>query len=325
MERLAGLAGVEGNVGSPGGARVDSLAGSERWPARADERHLVGGVARMLRCGAKHRGHAAAKVSATEEEALGDRMNTNQIARIAALVGEPARTAMLLSLMDGRALTAHELAAVGRVSPPTGSRHLGQLVEAGLLQVEQRGRHRYHRLASTEVATLLEGIMQLAARQAAPRRALVTGPKDEAMRWARTCYDHLAGRLGVAITEHLLEDGAIAFDGEAGYATDRCGSSLARMGIVPVVEASAPMSTRRAHCRPCLDWSERRPHLAGRLGAMLCTHCLERGWLRRRAGTRALAVTAEGVAGLRGWLGDRRWRTLAVADAADGSNPVDVS
>ncbi|HYE41631.1 MAG TPA: helix-turn-helix transcriptional regulator, partial [Ramlibacter sp.] len=115
-------------------------------------------------------------------------MNTNQVARIAALVGEPARANMLLALMDGRALTAHELAAAAHVGAPAASRHLGLLVEGGLLRVNAQGRHRYHRIASPEVARVLEGIMQLATA-ASPPRVPVTGPREEAMRFARTCYD----------------------------------------------------------------------------------------------------------------------------------------
>src|SRR5690606_12757303 len=131
-------------------------------------------------------------------------MNTNQVARIAALVGEPARANMLLALMDGRALTANELAAAAHVGAATASRHLAQLVEGGLLRVNAQGRHRYHRLASAEVARVLEGIMQLAVA-AAPPRPVATGPRDATMRFARTCYDHLAGRLAVAIADRLVE------------------------------------------------------------------------------------------------------------------------
>lgn len=236
-------------------------------------------------------------------------MNTNRIAHVAALVGEPARTTMLLALMDGRALTARELACAASVSAATASRHLGLLVEAGLLQVEQQGRHRYHRLASPEVARVLEGLMQLAT-PAEPRRVLV-GPRDAALRTARTCYDHLAGRLGVAITQHLLDAGAVVFDGEdaSGHVTDRAPHVLQRLGL----EADATMAGgtgRRPQCRPCLDWSERRMHLAGRLGALICAHSLGRGWLLRGQGTRALAITPPGALALRDWLGHERWREV---------------
>lgn len=236
-------------------------------------------------------------------------MNTNQIARIAALVGEPARTAMLLELMDGRALTAHELARAGNISAQTGSRHLAQLVATGLLSVEQHGRHRYHRLASGDVARMLEGIMQLAAGSAATsRRAIVPGPRDAAMRAARTCYDHIAGRLGVAIADRLLADGAIIFDGESGQVTGRCSAALKRLGIAAVAEPRG--DSRRALCRPCMDWSERRPHVAGRLGALICAHGFEQGWVRRRGPSRALDITPQGAVALRAWLGADRWRQV---------------
>lgn len=227
-------------------------------------------------------------------------MHTNQVARIASLVGEPARTAMLLELMDGRALTANELAQAAHVTPQTGSRHLALLVDGGLLVVEQRGRHRYHRLASAEVARVLEGIMQLAAHQPPPVRTVQPGPRNEAMRLARTCYDHVAGRLGVAITQRLLHDGAVVFDGELGWVTPRLSVSLSALGMV---FDDSPPGARRPGCRPCLDWSERRPHLAGRLGRQLCVHCIERGWLRRHSGGRALEITPPGVQALSAWLG----------------------
>lgn len=239
-------------------------------------------------------------------------MNTNRIARIASLVGEPARTAMLLELMDGRSLTARELATAARVSPQTASRHLAQLVDGGLLRVEAFGRHRYHRLAGREVAEALESLMQLAARGgASPRPTFVPGPKDAGLRMARTCYDHLAGRLGVAIAEHLHADGALVFDGEIGHLTERGRAALARIGIAGAVSPS-----NRLHCRRCLDWSERRFHLAGRLGALLCAHCLEHGWLLRRPGTRALQITPKGAVGLRDWLGHARWEQVVGAFAA---------
>jgi DNA-binding transcriptional ArsR family regulator len=242
-------------------------------------------------------------------------MNTNQIAHIASLVGEPARTAMLMELLDGRSLTAHELAGAGNVSPQTASRHLALLVEGGLLHVEQHGRHRYHRLASAEVARVLEGITQLAAQNAPPvRRAVVPGPKDAAMRMARSCYDHIAGRLGVAIAQHLVADGAITFDGEAGHVTAKAGAVLARLGI-DLPPASPGSATRRPYCRPCLDWSERRFHVAGQLGTLICTHSLERGWLLRRQGMRALEITPRGVVALRGWMGQEDWRQVTEGDA----------
>ena len=249
-------------------------------------------------------------------------MNTNDVARIASLVGEPSRMAMLLELMDGRALTANELAMAARVLAPTASRHLAQLVDGGLLQVEQHGRHRYHRLASGQVATLLESLMQMAAVRGAKRGpALVVGPREAAMRRARSCYDHIAGRLGVAIAERLIADGAIEFDGELGRVSPRAKAALAPLGLDldAVTTNAAGTSGRRAACRPCLDWSERRFHVAGTLAAMICAHCLERRWLLRRSGSRALDVTAPGQRALGAWLGSERWAWVAAAGEPAGS------
>lgn len=232
-------------------------------------------------------------------------MNTNHIARIASLVGEPARAAMLLELMDGRALTAHELAKAAHIAAPTASRHLAQLVEAGLLHMEPRGRHRYHRLASTEVARLLESIMQLAGETPA-RRTVVVGPRDASLRQARMCYDHIAGRLGLAIADGLLAEQAIAFDGESGHVTDRAGAVLQRWGL-PLALQAQPPGRGRPYCRPCLDWSERRAHVAGKLGALICAHCLNQGWLTRKPDSRALTISGAGAAKFRDLLGLEAW------------------
>lgn len=239
-------------------------------------------------------------------------MNINRIAQIGSLVGEPARTAMLMELMDGRALTATELARAAGISPQTGSSHLAQLVDAGLLSVTSQGRHRYHRLASTEVAKLLESIMQIASmRLDGARRHVVAGPRDAALRTARTCYDHLAGRLGVAIADHLVADGAIVLEGEAGYLSDAGVKVFADMGVSSAVLLRSPGTSAPTHCKPCLDWSERRFHVAGKVGAVICAHCLEQLWVRRRNESRALEITPKGQAALRNWLGMDLWRAVA--------------
>lgn len=218
-------------------------------------------------------------------------MPTNAaLAEIAALIGEPARAAMLAALMDGRALTAGELAAVAGITPQTASAHLARLAGAGLLAMEKQGRHRYHRLATPAVARLMEGLLDVA--EAAPR-SITTGPRDAALREARTCYDHLAGRLGVAIADALQSRGAIELTPDGGAVTEAGEGLLATLGIAP-----APTRRGRLFCRPCLDWSERRPHVAGVLGAALCTRCFELGWVRRRAGSRALEITPVGWRGL---------------------------
>ena len=158
-------------------------------------------------------------------------VSTATIAEIAALAGDPARAAMLNTLMDGRALTATELASVAGVTPQTASGHLARLTTAGLLAVEKQGRHRYHRLASPMVAQMVESLSQLAATLAPPGRRVATGPRDLALRTARTCYDHLAGRLGVALTDALLDAGHAEIDGDAGAVTDGGLAFFAGIGI----------------------------------------------------------------------------------------------
>lgn len=228
-------------------------------------------------------------------------MNRNRMAEIGALLGEPARAAMLDVLMGGRALTAGELAAAAGITPQTASGHLARLTTAGLLAVERQGRHRYHRLAGAEVAQLLEGLMELAAAGDGRRpRAPQVGPRGAAMRAARTCYDHLAGRLGVAIADGLVARGAVELDDGVGRVTEQGLALLRGYGIEP---AAGDGRTARALCRPCLDWSERRPHLAGRLGAAICRHALEQDWVRRLPDTRALQVTPKGRAALRAVFG----------------------
>jgi DNA-binding transcriptional ArsR family regulator len=224
-------------------------------------------------------------------------MTTNaRFAEIAALAGDPARVGMLHALLDGRALTATELARAAGVTPQTASGHLSRLTRAGLIAVHQQGRHRYHRLASAAVAQMMESIMQVAALAAPAPARMFTGPRDAALRNARTCYDHLAGRLGVALADALVEAGHVELADDAGLLTDSGSALLQRAGVDV---AAMTTSKKRVLCRPCIDWSERRPHLAGALGAALCSHCLDQGWIRRIDGTRAVAVTRKGELGLR--------------------------
>ncbi len=211
------------------------------------------------------------------------------IAATAALLGDPARANILAALMDGRALTAKELAFAAHVTPQTASGHLAKLADGGLLAAEKQGRHRYYRLASPLVGQMLESVM--AVRGPGPVRP-TTWRGGEALRAARTCYDHLAGRLGVALADTLTERGHISLTADGGEVTDDGRRFLAEFGAVP-----GP--GRRVFCRPCLDWSERRPHLAGRVGAALACRCFELGWIARQRDTRAVAITAAGRAGFR--------------------------
>lgn len=216
-------------------------------------------------------------------------------AEIAALSGDPARAAMLQALMDGRALTASELARAAGVTPQTASGHLGRMATAGLLAVARQGRHRYHRLASAAVARMVEGIMQVAA-EASAGSAPRTGPRDPAMRRARTCYDHFAGELGVALTDALVAAGHVELGSEAGELSEGGLAFLGEMGVeTGPIQAARTRRGGRLLCRPCLDWSERRPHLAGVVGAAICSCAMAQGWTRRLDGTRAVQVTPLGA------------------------------
>ncbi|MDR3535921.1 MAG: helix-turn-helix transcriptional regulator [Acetobacteraceae bacterium] len=209
------------------------------------------------------------------------------MAAVAALIGDPARANILTALLDGRALTAKELAFAARVSPQTTSGHLTKLTGAGLLALEKQGRHRYFRLASPLVGQMMEAVMAFAGPDEQPRSTWRGG---EALRTARTCYDHIAGRLGVALADVLTERGHVALTSDGGEVTPSGHAFLHEFGAEPV-------PGKRVFCRPCLDWSERRPHIAGRLGVALACRCFELGWIARQRDTRALAITAAGQDG----------------------------
>jgi len=230
-------------------------------------------------------------------------VSTTALAETAALVGDPARANMLAALMDGRALTAAELARTASVAPQTASGHLARLTVAGLLAVERQGRHRYHRLASPGVARMLEGIMAVAEVGPAAdrvRRPVVVGPRDLAMRAARTCYDHLAGKLAVAMADAMVEQGHIELSADGGAVTPDGAAFLQSLGVdLRAAEERAAKRGGRVFCRPCLDWSERRPHVAGAVGAALCECCFALGWVRRIEGTRAITVTPKGRRGIK--------------------------
>jgi DNA-binding transcriptional ArsR family regulator len=220
-------------------------------------------------------------------------LTTSSLAATASLVGEPARAGMLAALMDGRALTASELAAIAGITPQTASSHLAQLTAAGLLARAAQGRHRYYRLASPTVAQMLEGIMLVAAGPKPP----ISGPRDHVMRHARTCYDHLAGWLAVAIADNLVAHGHIELSPDGAALTESGTAFLNRLGI-PLEPTEG-----RTFCRPCLDWSERRPHIAGTVGAALCRHCFDRNWIRRVRDTRAVSITPAGQTAFRTQFG----------------------
>jgi DNA-binding transcriptional ArsR family regulator len=215
-----------------------------------------------------------------------------RLAEVAALVGDPARANILSALIDGLARTAGELAYCAGVSPQTASGHLAKLTEASLLAVQKQGRHRYYRLASPRVAQMLEGIMSVAGDTALRQRSL--SRIDMALRTARTCYDHLAGRLGVGLADALSARGHVVLAEDGGEVTETGAAFLARFGV----DLDAARQRRRIYCRPCVDWTERRPHLAGAVGAALASRCFDLGWVKRQRDTRALAITPAGRDGL---------------------------
>lgn len=221
----------------------------------------------------------------------------NMLAEQAALIGDPARANILIALMAGQALTAGELALNAGVTAQTASGHLSKMVQSHLLAVEKQGRHRYYRLASAHVAHALETLMLLSSTQ--PARYHRVGPKDLALRTARSCYDHIAGRLGVALADHLQQQGHLDI-GEGAVRITRSGHQFfCDFGM----ELNDTPKRGRPLCRTCLDWSERRPHLAGKLGADLLTHMLTLGWLARIPQSRALRITPAGQAGLHARFG----------------------
>jgi len=211
-----------------------------------------------------------------------------EIASAASLLSDVARAAILCALMDGKARTAGELAYAAGVTPQTASSHLGRLVAAGLIAVMAQGRHRYHRLASAEAAQTLEALGILALAQ--PRRARVPGPRDAAMRAARTCYDHLAGRFGVAIADALRVTGSTIVHDRDVEITPEGDRRLACLGV----DVARLRQDRRPLCRHCMDWSERRPHLAGLVPTQILRSALTSGWIERFKDTRAVRVTSEG-------------------------------
>ena len=217
---------------------------------------------------------------------------------VGTLVGDHARAAMLLTLMDGRAHTASELAGVAGISPQTASSHLRRLLDGGILVVAVQGRHRYHRLASTEVADMLEGILRFSDQR--PQRSPRAVRVDGGFRRARTCYQHLAGEYAVAISDHLLGTGAITASADHWQLTAHGADVLRAVGepLAELIERSPRVRPER-YCRGCLDCTERRPHMAGMVGeAMLQSFLLNR-WLHRLEGRRELRVTPAGQAAFR--------------------------
>lgn len=220
------------------------------------------------------------------------------ISRIAALIGNPACTNMLTALMAGPALTVTELAHEAGLGLSTVSGHLARLEEAKLVVVERQGRHRYFRLSDADVMTALEGLMPLAARAGHMRTR--TGPRDPELRRARSCYDHLAGDLAVRIFDSLAARGIIQVRDDALAVTRGARSFFSSRGI----DVAALEKSRRPLCRKCLDWSERRSHLGGTLGAAIFQGMLDRKWASQFPGSRIVRFAKGGEKRIAAWLMD---------------------
>jgi DNA-binding transcriptional ArsR family regulator len=219
--------------------------------------------------------------------------DTPDIAAVASLMGDRARATMLMCLMAGRSHTATELARAANVTKQTASSHLSKLVDARLLAVENVGRHRYFRLADHEVGTVLEHLTGLAQRVGAVH--VESGPKDPAMRKARVCYDHLAGELGVLVYDSLAQQGFLRTSHDGLALTEPGENFCGSFGV----DVSAMHARRRPMCLACLDWSIRRPHLAGALGAAVLSRIFALGWARPQKGTRTVIFSVNGERALR--------------------------
>jgi DNA-binding transcriptional ArsR family regulator len=215
------------------------------------------------------------------------------IATIGALVGDPARANMLTALLAGQALTAGELAREAGVTAQTASSHLSRLEAGGLLTQKKQGRHRYYALSGEDVAGVLEALMGLAARTGHTR--VRTGPKEPALRRARVCYDHLAGELAVSMLEHLVARGFVTEADDALSLTATGRTFMEALGL----DVASLANSRRPLCKGCLDWSVRRTHLAGALGAALLDRFYSLGWASREPGTRLVNFTPRGLEAFR--------------------------
>jgi DNA-binding transcriptional ArsR family regulator len=212
----------------------------------------------------------------------------NEIGYITSLIGDPVRTIILWTLLDNRAYTATELAICANTSPQNISMHLSKLAQAELLTIESQGRHRYYKISRPEVAYAIEAIGNLLPNK--KHRNIVDNKENSAIKYCRTCYDHLAGKVGVSITEALLAQKIIAVEAN-GYIVTKSGDSFFSAFGVNVAELK---KSRRTFAKPCLDWSERKHHLAGALGAALLDKMLSLDYIRRTKNSRAIIITSKG-------------------------------
>lgn len=216
-----------------------------------------------------------------------------QFKSVVSLIADPVRAVMLWNLLGGKALTATELAIRADVSAQNASMHLKRLIDSGILNVCHQGRHRYYKIERPEVAYAIEALGSLAQMEELSRSSLATTDTD-GVRYCRTCYDHLAGKVGVQITEHLVKSGLLTVNGNSYSVTAAGNEWFSGFNI----DTELIRKERRSFARLCLDWSERRHHLAGALGAALLAELLSRGWIRPSKNSRAALVTEKGRNGL---------------------------
>jgi len=219
-------------------------------------------------------------------------ITVNALSEVAALMGDPARAAMLQLLMDGRAHTASELALNSGITAQTASGHLSRMVEANLLAARAQGRNRFYRLASTDVAHAIESLMALAGKRAEPASRTAAWRRDPDLRFCRTCYDHLAGQIGIAVTDSLTRHGHLEPKGTHDWTLTGTGELFCqRLGVDLV---GARKAGTRHFARQCLDWSERRPHISGALGAAIADTFFKKGWAERLRRGRTVRLTDSG-------------------------------
>lgn len=219
-------------------------------------------------------------------------VTVNALSEIAALMGEPARASMLQLLMDGRAHTASELALAAGVTAQTASGHLSRMVEADLLAARAQGRNRFYRLASGDVAHAIESLMALAGQRAQPASKSAAWRRDPDLRFCRTCYDHLAGQVGMAVTDALTQHGHLEPRGPRDWKLTTSGELFCQRLGVDLESARAAHA--RHFARQCLDWSERRPHISGALGSAIADTFFKKGWAERMRRGRTVRLTDSG-------------------------------
>jgi len=212
----------------------------------------------------------------------------DQFKKMAGLIGEPVRAAIMWALLDGKALTATELAIITGTTAPNLSMHITKLVQAQLLSVESQGRHRYYKFSRKEIAYAIEAMANLVPPGSTT--SLPDNDNNSAIRNCRTCYDHLAGKVGVALTDSLLREGIIIENAKTFELTQKGGALLSDLGM----NIDEIKKKRRSFLRPCLDWSERRFHMAGALAAAMLDHMILSDWIRRQKNSRAITITSKG-------------------------------